>query len=82
MKSKPVKEKKKTKALQIKQLHEACGFSFRVVGSDGWTSSPNVFRGKKTVEFFVEKLLQVKEKIREKPGKQKTDPNDAGRLGN
>ena len=45
--------------------HEACGYSFVVVRSDGQVTGPIVYRGENAVRSFLERLVIVKDKIRE-----------------
>ena len=47
------------------ERHEACGFSFKVVRSDGAATQPVVYRGENAVKMFLNQLLQVETKIRE-----------------
>ena len=56
-------ETKKSYTEKMK-LHEACGFSYTVVRSDGPATQPVVYRGKNAVEVFLKALLQVETKIR------------------
>ncbi|KAL9960469.1 hypothetical protein ACROYT_G033932 [Oculina patagonica] len=44
------------------EQHEACGFSYTVVRSDGKSKRPFVYRGENAVEVFLN-CLQVEEKI-------------------
>ncbi|XP_078353490.1 uncharacterized protein LOC144638167 [Oculina patagonica] len=44
------------------EQHEACGFAYTVVRSDGKNKRPFVYRGENAVEVFL-KCLQVEEKI-------------------
>ena len=58
--------KNKTKCYTEKtEHHEACGYSFVVVRSDGQVTGPIVYRGENAVKSFLERLVIVKDKIRE-----------------
>ena len=50
---------------QRTQLHEACGFAFRAVRSDGKSIGPIGYRGPNTVKVFLEKLQECEKIIRE-----------------
>ena len=59
-------EKYKNKSYTEKtEWHEACGYSFVVVRSDGKVTGPFVYRGKNSVRTFLKSLTMVKDKIRE-----------------
>ena len=47
------------------EWHEACGYSYIVVRSDGEVTAKKVFRGEEAVKSFLESIMQEKEKIRE-----------------
>ena len=47
------------------ERHEACGYSFVVVRSDGKVTGPFVYRGENAVRSFLKRLVIVKDKIRE-----------------
>ena len=51
--------------------HEACGYSFVIVRSDGQVTGPIVYRGENAVKSFLERLVKVKDKIRENFSKVK-----------
>ena len=64
--------KNKTKCYTDKtEHHEACGYSFVVVRSDGQVTGPIVYRGENAVKSFLERLVIVKDKIRENLSKVK-----------
>ena len=64
--------KNKTKCYTEKtEHHEACGYSFVVVRSDGQVTGPIVYRGENAVKSFLERLVIVKDKIRENLSKVK-----------
>ena len=64
--------KNKTKCYTDKtEHHEACGYSFVVVRSDGQVTGPIVYRGENAVRSFLERLVIVKDKIRENLSKVK-----------
>ena len=46
------------------EQHEACGFSYVVVRSDGVASDPVVYRGENAVGKFLSDIMQVEAKIR------------------
>ena len=45
--------------------HEACGYAYAVVRSDGEVVSENFFRGVNAVERFLSDILEEERKIRE-----------------
>ena len=47
------------------ERHEACGYSYIVVRSDGEVSGSKVYRGENAVGKFLSDILQEEEKIRE-----------------
>jgi len=47
------------------ERHEACGYSYMVVRSDGEVSGSKVYRGENAVGTFLSDILQEEEKIRE-----------------
>ena len=53
------------------EWHEACGYSYIVVRSDGEVTAKKVFRGEGAVKSFLESIMQEKEKIREMLAKPK-----------
>ena len=64
--------KNKTKCYTDKtEHHEACGYSFVVVRSDGQVTGPIVYRGENAVKSFLERLVIVKDKIKENLSKVK-----------
>jgi len=54
------------------ERHEACGYSFIVVRSDGEVSGLKVYRGENAVGKFLSDILQEEEKIREILAESKT----------
>ena len=52
------------------EWHEACGYSYIVVKSDGEVTGSKVYRGENAVKSFLESIMQEKEKIREMLAKQ------------
>ena len=53
------------------EWHEACGYSYIVVRSDGEVTGKKVYRGEGAVNSFLESIMQEKEKIRERLAKPK-----------
>ena len=53
------------------EWHEACGYSYVVVKSDGEVTGSKVYRGENAVKSFLESIMQEKEKIREMLTQQK-----------
>ena len=53
------------------EWHEACGYSYIVVKSDGEVTSKKVYRGEGAVKAFLESIMQEKKKIREMLAKPK-----------
>ena len=47
------------------ELHEACGFSFMVVRSNGRASKPFVYRGENAMELFFKELLKLEKALTE-----------------
>ena len=47
------------------EWHEACGYSYIVVKSDGELTGSKVYRGEEAVKLFLESIMQEKKKIRE-----------------
>ena len=47
------------------EWHEACGYSYIVVKSDGEVTGPKVYRGENAVKEFLNGILQEETKIRE-----------------
>ena len=58
-------EKKCKSYTEKTEWHEACGYSYIVVKSDGEVTSKKVYRGEGAVKSFLESIMQEKEKIRE-----------------
>jgi len=58
-------ERESKKATQKTERHEACGYSYMVVRSDGEVSGSKVYRGANAVGTFLSNTLQEEEKIRE-----------------
>ena len=58
-------EKKCKSYTEKTEWHEACGYSYIVVKSDGEVTSKKVYRGEEAVKSFLESIMQEKEKIRE-----------------
>ena len=58
-------ESKQKSYTEKTEWHEACGFSFAVVRSDGAATQPVVYRGDNAVKTILNKLLQVETQIRE-----------------
>ena len=62
----PENDKYKNKSYTEKtERHEACGYSFVVVRSDGKVTGPFAYRGENAVRSFLKRLVIVKDKIRE-----------------
>ena len=53
------------------ERHEACGYSYIVVRSDGEVTGLKVYRGEEAVKSFLENVMQEEEKIRERLAKPK-----------
>ena len=53
------------------EWHEACGYSYIVVRSDGEVTGSKVYRGEEAVKSFLENVMQEEEKIRERLAKPK-----------
>ena len=53
------------------EWHEACGYSYIVVKSDGEVTGSKVYRGVNAVKSFLESIMQEKEKIRQMLTQQK-----------
>ena len=53
------------------EWHEACGYSYIVVKSDGEVTGSKVYRGEEAVKSFLESVMQEEEKIRESLAKPK-----------
>ena len=58
-------EKKCKSYTEKTEWHEACGYSYIVVKSDGEVTGSKVYRGENAVKTFLESIMQEKEKIRE-----------------
>ena len=57
-------EKKCKSYTEKTEWHEACGYSYIVVKSDGEVTGSKVYRGENAVKTFLESIMQEKEKIR------------------
>ena len=57
-------ESKKKSYTDKTERHEACGYSYMVVGSDGEVSGSKVYRGENAVRTFLSDILQEEVKIR------------------
>ena len=66
----PESEKKCKSYTEKTEWHEACGYSYIVVKSDGEVTGSKVYRGENAVKSFLESIMQEKEKIREMLAKQ------------
>ena len=64
-------EKKCKSYTEKTEWHEACGYSYIVVKSDGEVTGSKVYRGENAVKTFLESIMQEKEKIREMLAQQK-----------
>ncbi|KAL9982399.1 hypothetical protein ACROYT_G004435 [Oculina patagonica] len=62
---------KKKSYTEKTEQHEACGFAYTVVRSDGKHEKPYVYRGENAVEVFLNCLLSEEKKIRFELSKQK-----------
>ena len=58
-------ESKKKSYTEKSEWHEACGYSYMVVRSDGEVSGSKVYRGENAVGTFLSDILQEEVKIRE-----------------
>jgi len=59
------RERTKTSYTEKTAKHEACGYSYMVVRSDGKVVGSNTYRGENAVGKFLINILQEEEKIRE-----------------
>ncbi|KAL9957602.1 hypothetical protein ACROYT_G034521 [Oculina patagonica] len=57
-------ESKQKSYTEKTEQHEACGFAYTVVRSDGRNKRPVVYRGKNAVEVFLKQLLNEENLIR------------------
>jgi len=58
-------EREQTSYTEKTEWHEACGYAYRVVRSDGEVTGSKVYRGENVVGTFLSDILQEEEKIRE-----------------
>jgi len=58
-------EREQTSYTEKTEWHEACGYAYRVVRSDGEVTGSKVYRGENAVGTFLSDILQEEEKIRE-----------------
>ena len=58
-------EREQTRYTVKTERHEACGYSYMVVRSDGEVTGSNVYRGENAVETFLSDIMEEEEKIRE-----------------
>jgi len=58
-------ERTRTSYTEKTEWHEACGYSYIVVRSDGKVVGLNTYRGEKVVGKFLSDILREEEKIRE-----------------
>ena len=58
-------EREQTSNTEKTEWHEACGYAYRVVRSDGEVTGSKVYRGENAVGTFLSDILQEEEKIRE-----------------
>jgi len=58
-------EREQTRYTEKTERHEACGYSYMVVRSDGEVTGSKVYRGKNAVGTFLSDILEEEEKIRE-----------------
>ena len=61
-----VPESKQKSYTDKTEWHEACGYSYMVVRSDGEVSGSKVYRGENAVRTFLSDILQEEVKIRER----------------
>lgn len=47
------------------EKHEACGYAYKVLRSDGEVVGSRVYRGQNAVNNFLENILREEEEIRE-----------------
>jgi len=59
------RERMQTSYTEKTERHEACGYSYLIVKSDGEVVGSNTFRGENAVGKFLIDILQEEEKIRE-----------------
>ena len=58
-------EREQTSNTEKAEWHEACGYAYRVVRSDGEVTASKVYRGENAVGTFLSDILLEEEKIRE-----------------
>jgi len=58
------RERMQTSYTEKTERHEACGYSYLVVTSDGKVVGSNTYRGENAVGTFLSDILQEDEKIR------------------
>jgi len=58
-------EREQTSYTEKTEWHEACGYAYRVVRSDGEVTGSKVYRGENAVGTFLSDIQQEEEKIRE-----------------
>ena len=63
-------EKKCKSYTEKTEWHEACGYSYIIVKSDGEVTGSKVYRGENAVKSFLESIMEEKKKIREMLAKQ------------
>ena len=61
----PEGEREQTKNTEKTEWHEACGYAYKVVRSDGEVTGSKVYRGENAVGTFLSDIQQEEEKIRE-----------------
>ena len=66
----PESEKKCKSYTEKTEWHEACGYSYIIVKSDGEVTGSKVYRGENAVKSFLESIMEEKKKIREMLAKQ------------
>ena len=59
------RERTQTSYTEKTEKHEACGYSYMAVRSDGKVVGSNTYRGKNAVGTFLSGILQEEVKIRE-----------------
>ena len=58
-------EREQTSTTEKTEWHEACGYAYRVMRSDGEVTGSKVYRGENAVGTFLSDIQQEEEKIRE-----------------
>ena len=73
-------DRKKKSYTEKTEWHEACGYSYIVVRSDGEVTGSKVYRGENAIKEFLNGILQEETKIRESLATPKTGKNSKVQL--